>query len=70
MSDTNTATVTTITLEPAWYRCEYGCEFRAAFGDKPPNCHMALHRAWGAKVEIVPEVADELKPKGAEGLTL
>lgn len=62
MSDTNTATVTTITLEPAWYRCEYGCEFRASFGDKPPHCHNTLHRTLGAKVEIVPEVADELKP--------
>ena len=46
-----------ITLEPPWWRCENGSEFRCGH-NKPPRCPVC----GSTNIEMVVDVAEEFKP--------
>lgn len=51
-----------ITLEPPWWRCENGSEFRSGH-NKPSRCPVC----GSTNIEMVVEVAEEFREKGKRG---
>lgn len=53
----------TIILEPPWYRCAHGTEFRSVSGNKPQKCPRTPS-CQGDQIEMIPEVDPVFSKRG------